>query len=141
MIRVQLIGGNGQQVGVSNAGELLIAPGPYDLTEYKALDVINTAYNFYKPLDHLNFVLTGIIMYGDKQVGTSTNATVIIYESSAEDSIVVDKTLIQVEVGQNQSIPFPTMRVLVEQGAYVNAKTDDDDVHVTLFGHYVDLRT
>jgi hypothetical protein len=111
MIKAQLVGGSGQQVGVSNAGELLIASGPYDLTEYKELDVNDTAYNFYKPNNSLNFVLTGVIMYGDKQVSSTVNATVIIYEASAEDSATVDRVLVKVEVGQNQSIPFPSMRL------------------------------
>lgn len=36
------------------------------------------------------------------------------------------------EVGQNQSIPFPNIRVLCNKGAYINAKTDDDDIHMTI---------
>ena len=48
--------------------------------------------------------------------------------------------LVQVEVGQNQSIPFPNIRILCNKGVYLNAKTDDDDIHMTIFGHYVDLQ-
>jgi len=134
-----LVGINGQHVQVTTAGEVVVAAGPYDFTKYHELDVINTAYNFYKPRDREQFVITGIIMYGDKQVSSATNATVIIYEASAEDTTTVDRILVQVEVGQNQSVPFPSMRVLANYGTYINAKTDDDDVHVTMLGHYVDL--
>jgi len=134
-----LVGQNGQQVKVNDAGEVLVANGPYDLAKFNELDAVNTAYNYYRPNGKLQFVLTGFLMYGDKQVSSSTNATIIIYESDQPDSITVDRTLVQVEVGQNQSIPFPNIRILCNRGVYINAKTDDDDIHLTIFGHFVDL--
>ncbi len=139
MIPTNLVSGDGRQVSVSDDGSLSVSVGAYDAAEYRELGVINTAYNFYKPLDREQFVITGIIMYGDKQVSSSTNATVIIYEADSPETTTADRILIQVEVGQNQSIPFPGMRLLCNYGVYINAKTDDDDVHLTIMGHYVDL--
>ena len=48
--------------------------------------------------------------------------------------------LVKVQVAKNQSIPFPNIRILCNKGVYINGKTDDDDVHMTIFGHYVDLQ-
>ena len=138
-IPAYLVGRNGQQVSVNDAGELLISYGPFDLTVFNELDIANQAYNFYGPKGQQQFVMTGFLMYGDKQVSATTNATVIIYEASAPDSATVDRVLIQVEVGQNQAVPFPSIRVLANRGVYINAKTDDDDIHMTILGHYVDL--
>ena len=138
-IPAYLVGRNGQQVSVNDAGELLISNGPFDLAVFNELDIANQAYNFYGPKGQQQFVMTGFLMYGDKQVSGATNATVIIYEASAPDSVTVDKVLIQVEVGQNQAVPFPSIRVLANRGVYINAKTDDDDIHMTILGHYVDL--
>ena len=138
-IPAYLVGRNGQQVSVNDAGELLISDGPFDLAVFNELDIANQAYNFYGPKGQQQFVMTGFLMYGDKQVSGATNATVIIYEASAPDSVTVDKVLIQVEVGQNQAVPFPSIRVLANRGVYINAKTDDDDIHMTILGHYVDL--
>jgi len=137
MLPVRLMGNNGQIVAVNSSGELLVAPGPYDEPVFNELAVINTAYNYFKPFNSHRFVLTGFLAYGDKQIGTTTNATVIIYEASAEDSATVDKVIVQFEIGQNQSVPFPSVRILTSAGVYINAKTDDDDVHLTIFGHYV----
>jgi len=137
---VRLMGNGTQQVKVNEAGELLISDGPYDLAQFNELGTINTAYNFYGPRGREQFVITGFLMYGDKQVNASTNATVIIYESDSPDSTTEDRVLVQVEVGQNQSIPFPNIRILCNKGVYLNAKTDDDDIHMTIFGHYVDLQ-
>jgi len=136
---VRLMGNGSQQVKVNEAGELLISDGPYDASEFRELDLTNTAYNFFGPRGREQFVITGFLMYGDKQVNSSTNATVVIYEASESDSTTEDRILVQVEVGQNQSIPFPNIRILCSKGVYINAKTDDDDIHMTIFGHYVDL--
>ena len=137
---VRLMGNGSQQVAVNEAGELLISDGPYDLAKFNELAEVDTAYNFFGPKGREQFVITGFLMYGDKQVSGATNATVIIYESSQSDSTTEDRVLVQVEVGQNQSIPFPNIRILCNKGVYVNAKTDDDDIHMTIFGHYVDLQ-
>ena len=137
---VRLMANGSQQVAVNEAGEILVSDGPYDLSTFNELAEINTAYNFFGPRGREQFVITGFLMYGDKQVSGSTNATVIIYESSQSDSTTEDRVLIQVEVGQNQSIPFPNIRILCNKGVYLNAKTDDDDIHMTIFGHYVDLQ-
>jgi hypothetical protein len=137
---VQLMGDGTQRVRVNEAGELIVSDGPYDLAKFNELATINTAYNFYGPKGEEQFVITGFLIYGDKQVLGSSNATVIIYESDQSDSTTEDRVLVQVEVGQNQSIPFPNIRILCNKGIYLNAKTDDDDIHMTIFGHYVDLQ-
>ena len=136
---VRLMGNNGCYINSNEAGELLVSDGPYDLAKFNELGEINTAYNFYGPKGHEQFVITGFLIYGDKQVNSATNATVIIYEADQSDSATTDRILVQVEVGQNQSIPFPNIRILCNKGVYINAKTDDDDIHMTIFGHYVNL--
>jgi hypothetical protein len=134
-----LVGQNGKVVRVNSNGELSITDGPYDKVVFNELDLINTAYNFFPPNGEEQFVLTGFLAFADKQVSSTTNATVIIYEASSPDSATVDKVLVQFELGQNQSIPFPSIRILASKGVYINAKTDDDDIHMTIFGHYVNL--
>lgn len=136
---VRLMGNGSQQVQINEAGELLISDGPYDLAMFNELAAPNTAYNFFGPKGREQFVITGFLIYGDKQVSSSTNATVVIYESDQPDSTTESRVLVQVEVGQNQSIPFPNIRILCDKGVYLNGKTDDDDIHMTIFGHYVDL--
>jgi hypothetical protein len=137
LIPVYLVGLDEQPVRVNRNGELLTASGPYDLAEFNELAEINTAYNFYKPNGANQFVITGFLVYGDKQVSSSTNSTVVIYEAEEENSTTESRVLVQFEVGQNQSIPFPNIRILCNAGIYINAKCTDDDIHMTIFGHYV----
>ena len=121
---VRLMGDGTQQVKVNEAGELLISDGPYDLSTFNELGTVDTAYNFFGPRGREQFVITGFLIYGDKQVNSSTNATVTIYEASQKDSTTEDRVLVQVEVGQNQSIPFPNIRILCNKGVYLNADRD-----------------
>jgi hypothetical protein len=137
--QVRLMGNDGRYIASNDAGELLISDGPYDLVKFNELAADNTAYNFFGPRGREQFVITGFLIYADKQVSATTNATIVIYEATASDTATESKILVQVEVGQNQSIPFPNIRILCNKGVYINAKTDDDDVHMTIFGHYVDL--
>ncbi len=138
MLGVQISGGSaGAMVAVTPSGELVVAPLAYDETEFNELAVANTAYNFYGPRAGKQFVLTGVLAYADKQVASNTNATVVVYEATNEDTTTVDKVLLQFEIGQNQSLPLPGLHILVNSGLWVNAKTDDDDVHMTLMGYFI----
>lgn len=139
MLKVMLTDGNGKAVKVNEGGELQVSSGPYDLARFNELAEPNTGYNYYAPNGTHQFVITGFLIYGDKQVSNTTNATVVIYEASQPDTATADRVLVQLEVGQNQSIPFPNIRILCTKGVYINAKTDDDDIHMTIFGHYVGL--
>lgn len=121
----------------TKSGELVTASISYDSTEFRELSITNTAYNFYEPKGNKQFIVTAILAFGDKQVGSSTNATVIIYEASSADSIVAEKVLIQFEIGQNQSLPFTALRLKTSEGKFINAKTDDDDVHMTIMGYFI----
>lgn len=124
---------------VSDQGALIVAPISFDSTKFNELAEPNVAYNFYAPTVHKQFVLTGIVAQGDQQVGQSTNATVIIYEATSASTTVVDKVLFQIEIARNQLVPLVPLNILVSEGKFVNAKTDDDDIHMTLMGYFVSV--
>ena len=44
----------------------------------------------------------------------------------------------QFEIGQNEFHPFTNLNLLVNVGKFINAKTDDDDVHMNILGYYAD---
>ena len=137
-----VIGGcaDGTTANVTKSGELVVGPSSYDETEFNELAAADTAYNFYIPSPGCQFVMTGLLAYADKQVSSNTNATVVVYEADSPESTTVDKVLIQFELGQNQSLPYPNIRILVNSGVWVNAKTDDDDIHMTIMGHFIDIK-
>ncbi len=128
---------DGNIAKVTKSGELVVAPLSYDLTKFNTLDAVNTAYNFFGPISEKQFIITGIMVFGDKDINDSSDTIVVVYEADTSDTITVDKTLLQFGVGKLTTLPMFPLRVLVNSGKWVNAKTGDDDIHMTIMGHYI----
>lgn len=122
---------------VSQYGELVIGRYAYDQSVYKELAVNDTAYNFYVPVGGQQFVITGIRLKADQQVSATVDAAVIVYEASAPDTTTVDKVLHQEALVRGESASLLPLNLLVSGGKFVNAKTSDDDIHMTIFGYYI----
>ena len=126
---------------VSQLGQLIVAPYAYDKTEYKELAAPNTAYNFYVPESGQQFIITGIRAKADRQVSPTSDADVVIYEAAAPDTTTVSKVLYQEAMVQGEAITLVPTNILVNTGVWVNAKTTDDDIHMTIFGYYIPVFT
>lgn len=135
---VHLLGRRGNWAAdVTQLGQLVTAPFAYDETVFKELAADNTAYNFYKSKSGQQFVITGIRAKADRDVSNTVDADVVIYEAASEDTTTVDKILHQEAMIRGESITLVPLNILVAAGKYVNAKTTDDDIHMTLFGYYI----
>lgn len=134
-----VIQGSNSEVGahVTPSGELVVAPLAYDETKFNELAEDDTAYHFFPPLPQKQFVITGFIAVGDQQITGNANANVVIYEASDTDTVTVDKILVQFAIKQDQDIAPTGLKILVNAGKFINAKTDDDDVHMTIMGYYI----
>ena len=141
MINVGLVGVNGKStklpVTVTSSGELVTAPLHYSETVFKELDVINTAYNFFTPKTGQQLVITGFSLKADRDVSNSVDATVIIYEASSVDTLTVDKTLFQDAMIRGERTGYTNTNLIVRPGKWVNVKTTDDDIHITILGYYI----
>jgi hypothetical protein len=135
---VHIVGGPDDTIAnVNRLGQFVTAPLAYDEVVFKELAEPNVAYNFYKSQSGQRFVITGIRAKADRQVSTTVDADVVIYEASAEDTTTVDKVLHQEAMVRGEDATLLPMNVLVRAGKYVNAKTTDDDIHMTIMGYYV----
>lgn len=128
----------GKTVKVTPSGELVIAPLSYDETSFKELTPANTGLNFYEPLPGQQFVITAVLLRADKNVSNTADATVVIYEANSTDSTTVDKVLIQFAVVRDDIITSVPLRILVAKGKFVNGKTTDASIHMTITGYYID---
>lgn len=136
MIDVRLVSAE-SHVKVHPDGHLVTGPREYNQSVFNELAEPATAYLFYEPKAHHVFLVTGFLAYGDKQVSAVTNATVVIYEAVSPTTTAVDKVLLQFELGQNQALPMTGLNLLASEGRWILAKTDDDDVHMTILGYYL----
>lgn len=126
-----------QDAKVNRSGSLVTAAFDYDETKFVELAEPNTAYNFYKPKARKAFVITGIIATGDKQIGANADATVVVYEAITDATTAVSKELLTFVITQSTVVPLVPLNIFVNKGLFINAKTDDDDVHMNIMGYYI----
>lgn len=122
---------------VTKSGELVVGPTSYDDTIHKKLDTDNTAFNFFLPKIDKQFVIKGIIAQADKDVSNVATADIIIYEASSAGTTTVDKILLNINLTRFGNFPGLPLNLLVEEGKFVNAKTDDNSVFMTIMGYYI----
>lgn len=138
-VRITDARGNPHKACVTQYGQIVVGPASYDQTKYVELAEDDTAYNFYVPQANKRFVISGLRAKADRQVSSTVDAEVIIYEASAPDTLTADKVLHQEALVRGESVTIIPMNLIVEEGKWVNAKTSDDDIHMTIFGYYVDI--
>ena len=133
---VRIVGPGGRTAEVDEQGKLVTGAGFFDETQYLELDVTNTAYNFFGPRGRSKFIVTGMILKADQGVSNTVDAEVVVYVAAAEDTLTVDKVVIQSAMTRGDLLPLFPLNVEIPQGKYLNAKTTDDDIHITIISHY-----
>lgn len=84
-------------VRVSDQGELFTRQLKFGEVEFNSMAVIDTANNFFKARAGERFIITGILINSNKDVGAN-GAIVDIYEASSTTSLTVDKQLVQLNI-------------------------------------------
>lgn len=125
---------NGLAARVTEFGQLVVAPIAYSVPVADTLTVINTAYNFVEPVAGHQIVITDVILTADKTVGVN-GAAVEIYTADSPTSTVVTKSVLDIEMLKNTSRDLIGLNFLVGKGRWVNAKSDDVNIQVTI-GYY-----
>ena len=78
-----------------------------------------------------------VIATGDKQVGANEDATVTIFEASDATTSTQDKVLLTFVLTQSTVVSLLPLNIIVNEGKFVNGETDNDDVHMNIFGYYI----
>lgn len=125
------------EAAITSRGALVTASYDYDLTEFNLLGTDDAGVNFYKPIVGKRFVVTGLIASGNLSISANALATVVIYEASSDTTATADKVLIQFGITRLQTLPLLPLNIRAAEGKFINAKTDDDDVFLTIMGYYV----
>ena len=136
---VKIVNQNGRSVRVTDFGQLVVASVGYSIPINSKLDVINTAFNLVGPSAGQQIVVTDIILTANKNVGAS-DATVDIYTATAIDATTVTTSILQLEMQKNTSLSLNGLNLITSDGVWLNAKTDDNDVFVTLMYYRVPVK-
>jgi len=121
---------------VSPQGALAVSAVAFDDTAVNSMAVANQAFNFYSPRPHFNFVITGILVFANKDVGDASSTVIEIYEATSTTDTVVARALLTFGMGKLTSLPIVPLNLLVNEGFFVNAKADDAIIVMTIMGYF-----
>jgi hypothetical protein len=127
---------DGTKVKVTKSGELVTSSLSYDLVQYQEMTATGTAYNFYGPVERKQFIITGFLAVSNKDI--TADAIIEIYEADSDTETTISKALPKFAITKNSVVAPTPLRILVNEGVWVNAKTDDATIHLTMFGYYID---
>jgi len=130
--------GNGRSADVSVNGEMITRAFNYSTPAFQNMDQTTDAFNFQSPSVGEQFVITGVVLSGNRDIGVN-GAITTIYEATGIDSttITAARILLEVEIPKSTVFPFLVPNILVGEGFFVNGHTDDNNVRVALYGYFV----
>ena len=129
-------GGTGHGAKVTEYGQLVTGSLDYSTPVAQTLSSINTAYNFVTPISGKRIVITELLMYANKGIGAN-DATVEIYEADGVDETTISKSIISTEMLKQTSRDLISLNMIVSEGKWVNAKTDDATIFITIMYYYI----
>ncbi len=138
--KVQIINGTGTHSPstVSRYGQLITGPVDYNKSVSVTLGTSATAVELIAPLPGHRIVIDGILLYANRNVSNTTEATVTLYSSDDGGASATQTSVIfNTELAKQTSRDFIGTNFLCIAGQWVNAITSDDDVFLTLLYYYV----
>ena len=124
-------------VNISRQGGLKTVPLEFDQAKFQSLSVDDQAFNFFGPTAHKQFVVRGAVVFGNRDIADNSDTIIVIYEADSATSTTVDKVLIQFGLGRLTALSIVPLNLLVSEGVFVNAKTTDNTVNMTIMGFFV----
>ena len=128
---------SGFQAKVSKFGQLVVSPLQYSTPVTDSLITINTAFNFITPEQGASIVITDIIVGADKNVSNVDPANVEIFQASAADTTTVDTAIVNPQLLRASNLALNGLNLLVPEGKWINAKTNDNNIEVTIMFYRV----
>lgn len=127
----------GNTARVTRFGQLVTTPLAYSLPVTQDMDVVDTAFNFASPKEGQSIVITGIFVSANNSVSNTVPAEVEIYTADAADSTTVVRSILQPRLSRSSNVPITGLNLLIGPGVWVNGKTNDNDILLTVMFYRV----
>ena len=127
---------SGVAAKVTKFGQLVTAPLQYSTPVADEVDVINTAFNFISPEQDQSIVITDIVLSADRNVGVN-GADIVIYEASSPETLTEDQIVLDVDMIKQTTLPLNGLNLIIPEGKFVNAKSDDTNIKITIMFYRV----
>ena len=128
--------GTSHKALVTEYGQLVTGSISYSTPVARTLLLVDTAYNFVTQISGKRIVITEMLLYANKGVGVN-DATVEIYEAEGATETTISKSIISTEMLKQTSRDLISLNMIVGEGKWVNAKTDDNTIFVTIMYYYI----
>lgn len=131
---------SGNAATVTEFGQLVVAPVDYSTISQQTGAVNGQAYNLAEPSEGQQIVVTSIILTGGRDIGTA-GATVDLYLADAPDATVFspEDAVLSLELVKNGQLVLTSLNLITETGKWINFKTDDNTVYVTILYYRVPI--
>lgn len=127
---------------VTNRNQLVVGQAAFSEASSVALITDDVPLNLWEPKSKHNFIITDIILRGDKNVSNTVDATVTIYESSVgPDSATQTKVVLSTVIPRSGVLVLNGLNLEVTEGRWVNAVTSDNNIYVTIMGYYIKVNS
>jgi phosphomannomutase len=137
MIEARLVE-QGQNAKITKDGQLVV--GDVDFSHFYLGTAIanDTAVNVVPPKTGKRFIITAIILSGDRSIAAN-GAVTDVYESDVGPTDgTIETQIIQEEIAKQTRMTATGLHIEVNQGKWVNVKSDDVIVRCNIAGYYVD---
>lgn len=139
-IQTRVVGGEKRnEATVTDFGQLVTSPLAFS-TFFNASTISNNVpVNVIEPAKRRKFIITDIIISGDRSVGVN-GAVTAIYESNVSGTDTVQtKLIITEEIAKQTRMVATGLNIEVTEGRWVNVVSDDVIVRCNIGGYYVKI--
>ena len=127
----------GRTANVVRGNAIAVLPPQASIAYNATLGVDDVPVEIVPSRSKMTFCMTGILLTGNKSIDPNIDAIVDIYTSTDSASSTIVTSLISIPVSRSGSIVLNGILVEAEAGHFINGRTSDDDVLVTILGFYV----
>jgi hypothetical protein len=139
MISARLVGGTGgNSPEITERGQIVTGALSFETFYLGATAVANTAVNVVPPKSGKCFIITAIILSGNRDVGVNGAITDVFENLSGPTDGTINTEIIQEEIAKQTRMTATGLNIIVSRGAWVNVKSDDVIVRCNIAGYYVD---
>lgn len=137
-IQARVVGGNKRrEVTVTDFGQLVTSPLSFSQFYNAATVSNNVPVNVIQPAKRQKFIITDIILSGDRSVGANGAVTTVYENNVSGTDTTQQKVIITEEIAKQTRMVATGLNIEVTEGRWVNIVSDDVIVRCNIGGYYV----
>lgn len=122
---------------VTSRNQLVVAPLDFSIFYTGSVTVNNTAVNLVGPKAGKRFVITDLILTGDRSIAAN-GAVAKVYEAADDSTATVATLIYEDEIAKQTRAVLTGLNIIVNEARWVNVVADDTIVRANLGGYYID---